>query len=70
MSSRPGVVADGQVMADGGEQPNKYAPYVSAQVRVFWPPKATDEEIERAIEQALAEARVRIARRRPKKEPA
>ncbi|QGZ17334.1 hypothetical protein SEA_KAYLISSA_34 [Arthrobacter phage Kaylissa] len=64
MSSRPGVVTKQSVPADGGESPNRYAPFVTAEIRVFWPPKATDAEIERAIERAVAEARVRIDRRR------
>ncbi|QIG58511.1 hypothetical protein PQE18_gp33 [Arthrobacter phage DrSierra] len=64
MSSRPGVVTKQSVPADGGESPNRYAPFVTAEFRVFWPPKATEAEIERAIEKAVAEARVRIDRRR------
>ncbi|WAB10812.1 hypothetical protein SEA_TUCK_38 [Arthrobacter phage Tuck] len=64
MSSRPGVVLKQSVPADGGESPNRYAPFVTAEFRIFWPPKATDEEIERAIELAVAEARKRISHRR------
>ncbi|WGH21108.1 hypothetical protein SEA_CASSIA_35 [Arthrobacter phage Cassia] len=64
MSSRPGVVTKQSVPADGGESPNRYAPFVTAEIRVFWPPKATDEEIETAIHRAVVEARRRIAHRR------
>lgn len=64
MSSRPGVVTKQSVPADGGESPNRYAPFVTAEIRVFWPPKATDEEIDAAIYRAVTEARKRVKIRR------
>ncbi|UIW13450.1 hypothetical protein SEA_AMYEV_34 [Arthrobacter phage Amyev] len=64
MSSRPGVVTKQSAPADGGESPNRYAPFVTAELRVFWPPLATDEQIEDAITRAVAETRKRIANRR------
>lgn len=38
--------------------------FVTAELRVFWPPTATDEEIDAAIYRAVTEARKRVASRR------
>lgn len=38
--------------------------FVSAELRVSWPITATDEEIDLAIDRAVAEARKRVASRR------
>jgi hypothetical protein len=64
MSSRPGIVASAVVPADGGVSPNRYRPAVTAELRVFWPPKARDEEIEKALQDALFQARQEIQARR------
>lgn len=64
MGSRPGVIANATVCADGGREPNKYIPYVSAYVRVHWPPLATDQEIDDALQAAVRDARRQIERLR------
>ncbi|WNN93991.1 hypothetical protein SEA_NITRO_35 [Arthrobacter phage Nitro] len=65
MSSRPGIVTKQSVPADGGESPNRYAPFVTAEVRVFWPPKATHEQVMDAIDKAADEAKRRYFLRSP-----
>ncbi|QOP65164.1 hypothetical protein SEA_JANEEMI_36 [Arthrobacter phage Janeemi] len=61
MSSRPGVVTKQTAMVAEAEG---YQPYVTAEFRVFWPPSATDAEIEDALTRAVAETRARIELRR------
>jgi hypothetical protein len=55
MARRRSAIGESQVDADGGRIPNQYQPFVSAHFRVYWPPLATGEEIEQAIDAALAE---------------
>lgn len=57
MSRRRGFIGTAKVSTDGGVSPNAYMPYVTAEVRVFAPPRATRAEIDVAIEEALADAR-------------
>ncbi|UIW13517.1 hypothetical protein PQD80_gp33 [Arthrobacter phage Lizalica] len=61
MSVRPGVVVKQTRMVAKTEG---FQPYVTAELRVYWPPNATEAEIEDALTRAIAEARVRIDRRR------
>lgn len=64
MSARPGVVGGASVATGAGQSPNNYRPYITAEVRVFWPPLATDQQIEEAIQAALTHARVQIKEKR------
>jgi hypothetical protein len=64
VTGRPGAIGRGRVDADGGVHPNKYDPYVTAEFRVYWPPLATDAEIDRAIDDAIDGLRESIAERR------
>lgn len=56
MAGRPGVVANATREADGGTSPNAYRPFVSAHVRVNWPPRATLAEVLGTIDDAYREA--------------
>ena len=56
MSGRPGIVASAYVPADGGESPNRFKPFVSAEIRCHWPPKATNRQIVEAMERAMEDA--------------
>ena len=49
MAQRPGVNVSIQVKADGGVSPNAYVPWITAEIRCFWPPRATEQEVEDAI---------------------
>ena len=64
MSARPGIVANAYVDADGGESPNQFKPYVSAEIRCHWPPLATDEQIRQAIDDAMHDVIEQIAGKR------
>ncbi|UYL87675.1 hypothetical protein SEA_VRESIDENCE_35 [Arthrobacter phage VResidence] len=64
MSSRPGVLATHIAPADGGVSPNRYIPSITAEVRVFWPPLATEAEILDALNRAVASAHKQIDERR------
>lgn len=63
MSSRPGVLATVIAPADGGVSPNRYVPAITAEVRVFWPPKATEAEVMDALTRAVAKAQKQIEER-------
>ena len=52
MSSRPGIQITREYEADGGEHPNKYRPNVSAHIRVYWPPLATQSLIVATLDEA------------------
>lgn len=66
MSARPGFVVDHRVKADGGEPPNQYPDRISVQVRCNWPPKATHDEVVKALAAAYGAAiRELIAHERP-----
>lgn len=56
MTSRPGIVATVRQPADGGQSPNRYVPEITAELRVFWPPRATPAEIRQAIDAAVDES--------------
>ena len=56
MARRPGFGVTVRHDADGGQSPNFYMPLITAEVRLFWPPKATREQILDALEQAVEEA--------------
>jgi hypothetical protein len=57
MSKRPGITVSASMEADGGVSPNAYAPWISAEVRVFWPPLADRDAIldvlNKAVEMAM-----------------
>jgi len=57
VSGRPGIQITVKVPAEGGVPPNRYESVVSAHVRAYWPPEATDAEIAKALALAFAEAR-------------
>ncbi len=66
MSSRPGFVLDHRVPADGGTPPNQYVGQVSVQVRCNWPPKATYDEVIKALAAGyMAAVKELIAHERP-----
>lgn len=56
MSRRRGVVARVDLDTDGGVSPNAYVPLVTCEVRVFWPPRATEAQIMDAIHDAADQA--------------
>ena len=64
MTRRPGIETTVRIETNGGTSTNAYAPYISAHIRVFWPPRATDVEIEYALNAAVDSARACIARKR------
>lgn len=55
MSARPGVLVDVRRPADGGVSPNAYVPIISAEVRCFWPPRATEEEVAEVLREVFVE---------------
>lgn len=56
MSSRPGVVVNVERPAEGGESPNRYVPWITAQVRVYWPPTSSYAEVVAALNEAHRQA--------------
>lgn len=56
MARRPGFGVTVRTDADGGVSPNVYMPLVTAEVRLFWPPKATREQCLDTLNQAVEEA--------------
>lgn len=56
MSARPGFSVNVTEPADGGESPNRYMPWITAEIRCFWPPKATDAQVLDALQQAHEKA--------------
>lgn len=60
MASRIGVIADASLDADGGVSPNRYTPKVSAHIRVYWPPLATESEIMWTLAEAFEDARKQV----------
>jgi hypothetical protein len=60
MSARPGIIASKTVRSNGGQSPNNYRGVVTAELRVYWPPLATDEEITIALNSVIQEAQQRI----------
>lgn len=63
MSARPGVLASVVKPADGGVSPNNYVGTITAEVRAFWPPRSSPEDVEEAIQEAADEA-IRMHRER------
>lgn len=65
MASRHGIVALVQNRdVDRGEPPNAYIQCITAEIRMFWPPLATDQQIEQALTGVLMQARQLIAAKR------
>lgn len=56
MSRRRGAVVRVDVDADGGRSPNAHVPLVTCEVRVFWPPLATEAQIMQAVHDATDKA--------------
>lgn len=56
MSRRDGIQITVKREADGGETPNRYVPLTSAHVRVYWPPRATIDEVYAALDAAYDDA--------------
>lgn len=56
MSKRPGLTVAVRNDADGGVSPNAYMPLITAEVRLFWPPRATREQILDSLNEAVEEA--------------
>lgn len=56
MSKRPGFGVTVRADADGGVSPNAYFASITAEVRLFWPPRATREQVLDALHQAVEEA--------------
>ena len=53
MSHRPHAYASVKVPAHRGNPPNTYVPEITAEVRVYWTPTSTRDEIVAAAEQAF-----------------
>lgn len=64
MSSRPGIVVSVKRPADGGESPNGYVPQITAEVRVFWPPRATLGQVLVALDAAYRDAITNVLAKR------
>lgn len=65
MSTRPGIVVKAENPADGGASPNQYPPVVTTEIRVFWPPLATEEQVLQTMAEATLDAiRAVVAKRR------
>ena len=60
MSARPGIVVKAVIPSDGGQSPNRTKGGVTAELRVFWPHAATNEQIVAAVAEAVEMARVAI----------
>lgn len=56
MSRRIGIQVTHIAEADGGEHPNKFVPLVSAHVRLYWPPLATEREVLDALTEGYLDA--------------
>ena len=56
MSARPGINVSVKHKANGGVSPNAYIPFITAEVRCFWPPLATEAEVEAALGEAFESA--------------
>lgn len=56
MAKRPGLTVAVRNDADGGTSPNAYMPLVTAEIRLFWPPRATREQCLDTLNQAVEEA--------------
>lgn len=63
MAARPGIQLTVTTPADGGESPNRYDPNVSAHIRVYWPPLATEDQIIWTLAEAFDQARQEIYNR-------
>lgn len=64
MTDRPNVYAIHNRFSDGGQPPDQYVPLVTAEVRVYWPPNATDDEIHGTLADAVEDANQQIAVKR------
>ena len=60
MSSRKGIQLTTKVATAPSEHPNKHVDYVSAHVRVYWPPLATRLQIIQALDAAYVQAKEEI----------
>lgn len=64
MSGRPGILVTVRVPADGGKEPNKYTPEITAEIRIHWPPKANESDIYDALYAAVIDAELAILKER------
>jgi hypothetical protein len=65
MSSRPGIVASiRNPTENAGVSPNAFVAEVTAELRMYWPPLATDAELEAAFVECVNLARFLIIGRR------
>lgn len=63
MARRPGIAVAVRRPAYGGEAPNRYAPYVTVEVRANWPPGTPYSEICEAMYDATRDALQAVALR-------
>lgn len=45
MSHRVSTYVTGKRKANGGVSPNAFKPWVSAEIRIFWPPLASEDQV-------------------------
>lgn len=60
MGKREGVIGSVHTPADGGVSPNARLPYITAELRVHWPPLATEAQIMDAIHAAVDQAVAKV----------
>ena len=65
MSRRLGFVVRVDHESDGGVSPNAYVPFVTVEVRVFYPPRATRDELDSALQDAFQQAETNLGVRFP-----
>jgi hypothetical protein len=56
MSARKGFAVKVQRDADGGQPPNRKVPFITVEVRAFWPDTVTLDEVLSALDAAHDEA--------------
>lgn len=64
MSRRPGFIVAATADVEPMPSPNAYLPRVTAELRVFWPPNATRDQIDESIARAIGSAIGELGRRR------
>lgn len=58
MSRRSSVIITHRIPTpNGGVSPNAYIPEITVDIRAFWPPLVTDQELLIAFEEAVSRAR-------------
>lgn len=60
MSKRIGVTTRFELPIEPIPAPNNYRPFVTAEVRIHWPPNATLEEINYVVSSVVGLARDRV----------